>query len=67
MDNKIERRRLRGRNVSDFSKAFDTVPHGRLLAKLTGYTVDTRVLAEKFMPKPGPLSLGGRLIRGTDF
>ena len=33
----------------------------------TKTTVDTRVLAEKFMPKPGPLSLGGRLIRGTDF
>ena len=32
-----------------------------------GDTVDTRILAEKFMPKTGPLSLGGRLICGTVF
>ena len=30
-------------------------------------TVDTRVLAEKFMPKTDPSSLGGRLIRGSVF
>ena len=38
-----------------------------ILETSSAMSEEYRILAEKFMPKTGPLSLGGRLICGTVF
>ena len=50
--------------IFDFSKAFDSVPHGRLLTKISNSIVDSRVVVwirENFLGSRQGVRVGGQL------